>query len=242
MKESTRGFTLLELMVVLGIIAILATLSLASIGKLRAISQSAHCTNSLRQLGVATTLYLNDNNRTYFPFVKQTEEGRVWYFGMEPGFGGGAEGSRELDVTQGPLHPYVQSVGGIEVCPAFPYESALWKPKFKGASWGYGYNIALSNLHSLRLERPAKVIVFGDCAQVNTFQAPASPKKPMVEEFYMIEHTYATVHFRHGATANLLFADGHVEAMQPHPGTEDPRLPEANVGRITPKGSMEYLR
>jgi prepilin-type processing-associated H-X9-DG protein len=145
-------------------------------------------------------------------------------------------------VTKGPLYPYAKSTKGIEVCPAFPYENAIWKPKFKGASWGYGYNTQLSNVSALRLEQPSRVIVFGDCAQVNTFQAPASASKPLVEEFYMIESRFKTVHFRHGATANLLFADGHIEAMRCHPGTEDDRLPEANVGRITPVGSMEYLR
>jgi prepilin-type processing-associated H-X9-DG protein len=233
---------LVELVVVMAVIAVLVTITSVAVAKVRSVAQSAHCANSLRQLGTATALYLNDNERTYFSYVKRTPEGRLWYFGLEPGRGGGSEGSRQLDVTQGPLYPYVQSVGGIEVCPAFPYESALWKPKFKGASWGYGFNTSLSNVNALTIEKPSRVIVFGDCAQVNTFQAPASASKPMVEEFYMIEKNYPTIHFRHGAVANLLFADGHVEAMRPWPGTEDERLPEANVGRITPKGSTEYLR
>jgi len=51
-----------------------------------------------------------------------------------------------------------------------------------------------------------------------------------------------TVHFRHGNCANILFLDGHVEKFTMYPGTLNKRLPEANVGRITPAGSSLYLQ
>jgi prepilin-type processing-associated H-X9-DG protein/prepilin-type N-terminal cleavage/methylation domain-containing protein len=240
--KSSRAFTLLELLAAMGVIAVLAVLTLAAAGKLRSTLQGAHCTNNLRQLGAATALYLNDNERRYFDYSRNVPEGRLWYFGLEKKGGGSREGDRDLDRTKSPLYPYLQSVGGVEVCLAFPYEQAIWKPKFKGGSWGYGYNTSLSGVNMAALERPSRVIVFGDCAQVNTFQPPASPSKPMVEEFYMIESRFKTIHFRHGASANLLFADGHVQAMQVFPGTEDDRLPEANVGRVTAVGSVDLLR
>lgn len=240
-RADCGGFTLLELLVVMAIILILAGLSVSGIGKMRSISQRAHCTNSLRQLGAATHLYLAEHEQRFFAYSQAVPEGRQWYFGLERGGSTGGEGARDLDVTGSPLYPYVKQVGGIEVCPAFPYESALWKPKFKGASWGYGYNLALSEVNALTLERPSQTILFGDCAQVNTFQHPASPKNPMLEEFYMIESRYSTVHFRHGTLANMLFVDGHVEALPMAPGTADRRLLSANVGRITPAGSTQYL-
>lgn len=226
----------------LSIVAVLAALVLSGVEKMRKVAQGAYCANSLRQLGVATSLYLNDNDRVFFSYSKTVPEGRLWYFGLEPKGGGGAEGSRVLDQTKGPLFPYVQQVGGIQVCPAFPYESSLWKPKFKGASWGYGFNTALSGVNLSNLEHPARTLVFGDCAQVNSFQPPASAKKPMLEEFYMIESSFKTIHFRHGARANILFADGHVDAMSMYPGTADTRLPDASVGRIAPVGSSDFLR
>jgi prepilin-type processing-associated H-X9-DG protein len=64
----------------------------------------------------------------------------------------------------------------------------------------------------------------------------------MLEEFYMIENTYQTIHFRHGGCANMLFLDGHVEKFSMYPGTLNTILPSANVGRITPVGSMQYLQ
>jgi prepilin-type processing-associated H-X9-DG protein len=232
-----------ELLVTIAIVAILATLSLESIAPMRAIAQGGYCANSLRQLGVATSLYLADHQHKMFAYSQPTPLGRLWYFGFETFASlNSPEGDRTVDVTQSPLYPYVQQVGGVEVCPSFPYDSAMWKPKYKGASWGYGFNTFLSNENVLTLPHPAQTLLFGDCAQVNNFQAPASASNPMLEEFYLIDNTYKTVHFRHAGGANILFLDGHVEKFTLYPGTLDTRLPGANVGRITPAGSMQYLQ
>ncbi|MEA3188997.1 MAG: hypothetical protein QOD99_2827 [Chthoniobacter sp.] len=238
-----RAFTLVELLVTLAIIAVLATLTLGASGKLRDIGNKAMCANSLRQLGTATQLYLNDHAQTFFAFAENKPEGKLWYFGLEPwGSVGGAEGQRVLDQTAAPLYPYIRQVGGIEVCRAFPYASALWKPKFKGASYGYGFNLFLSEQKAVSIAEPARTIVFGDCAQVNTFQAPASAKHPMLEEFYMIENWNPTIHFRHGNVAQMLFLDGHVEGMSLFPGTQDTRMPGQMIGRISPVGSTQFLQ
>ena len=63
----------------------------------------------------------------------------------------------------------------------------------------------------------------------------------MLEEFYIINETFKTIHFRHGHTANFLFADGHVESKKMHEGTRDDRMKSENLGRITEEGSLEYL-
>ncbi len=241
-----RGFTLIELLVVAGVIGILAALTLAAMTPMRSLAQGAYCANSLRQLGSATRLYLADHQNKFFAYKKPAPGGALWYFGFETAASlSEPEGERSVDVTQSPLYPYVNQVGGVEVCPAFPYGTAMWKPKYQGASWGYGFNTWLSGENALSLQQ-AQVILFGDCAQVNTFQAPASPNHPMLEEFYMIENTQTTVHFRHGTHANMLFLDGHVVGMPMYPGTLDTRLPGGNVGRITPAGtgpaSMQYLQ
>jgi prepilin-type processing-associated H-X9-DG protein/prepilin-type N-terminal cleavage/methylation domain-containing protein len=253
--KSGAGFTLLELLLVVSLVAILAILSAAGIGKVRSVGEGAVCANSLRQLGVATHLYVQEHNNRFFPYYEDSAEGRRWFFGMEPASSlGGAEGSRTVDVTQSFLYPYIREVGGVEICPSFPYGSNYWKPKFKGASYGYGYNLFLASDTSVvpaklnqpkyltQVEKMSSVILFGDCAQVNTFQSPASASHPMLEEFYMIDDTYRTIHFRHGGSANILFVDGHVQKFQPYPGTLDSNLPSAIVGRITKRGSTQYLQ
>jgi len=242
MRTAKQAFTLVELMTVIAILSVLIMLSLSMVKQVQRRAYAASCASNLRQLGVATHLYLSDHQQLFFNYSENTDDGKLWYFGLEPWSSvGGPEGKRTLDPTKGPLYPYIQSVGGVEICKAFPYDSALWKPKFKGASYGYGYNTFLSGRSLLTIEQPSQVIIFGDCAEVNNFQAPASPNHPMLEEFYMIENTFTTVHFRHDGLAEMLFVDGHVEALPPEPGTEDARLPSEHVGRISPVGSMKWL-
>jgi prepilin-type processing-associated H-X9-DG protein/prepilin-type N-terminal cleavage/methylation domain-containing protein len=237
------AFTLLELVVTVAVILIVAVLSIAGVNQVKPIVQSAYCANSLHQLAVATDFYLNDHQHKFFAYCKVEATGKLWYFGFETyGSLGSSEGDRIIDQTQSPLYPYVEQAGGIQVCPSFPYGQAIWKPKYQGASWGYGFNTFLSDESFYNIRSPSQVLLFGDCAQVNNFQPPAYANHPMLEEFYMIDNTYQTIHFRHGGSANILFLDGHVEKFSMYPGTLDTRLPGANVGRITPFQSMQYLQ
>lgn len=61
MGHIRNAFTLIELLVVIAIIAILAALLLPVFSSARQKAQAVQCINNLRQLGVATFLYCQDN-------------------------------------------------------------------------------------------------------------------------------------------------------------------------------------
>ena len=250
----SRAFSLVELMVSMAIVCVLGAIVFVAAKQAYASSSLAVSANNIRQLAAGGMAYLGDNNYNFWPFLVKTPEGNRWWFGLEPSSSvGRPEGSRAIDMAAGPLGAYIPR--GMAPDPSLRLSGAAFKPKFEFGYIGCGYNVLLANgwetferpgakkpIRYWELQNPAQTVVFATSAQVNTFQRPASPSNPMVEEFYGIDQREATVHGRHGGNAMVAFATGNAGFLPLDPSTIDRRAPGAKIGRFAPRGSTLYLK
>jgi prepilin-type N-terminal cleavage/methylation domain-containing protein/prepilin-type processing-associated H-X9-DG protein len=148
MKLPTRrqraGFTLVELMVVIGILVVLLSLLLPTLSRVRESVKQASCMSNLRQLGVATMAYLVDSDG-YFPRPAgggATNEDWVYW-----------ETSRISTKQQGRLVKYLGA--GWETAIRCPSDSVGQHPAGGDGRYAYSYTINESMAHSTGVARPA---------------------------------------------------------------------------------------
>jgi prepilin-type N-terminal cleavage/methylation domain-containing protein len=121
-----RGFTLVELLVVIGIIALLISILLPALNRARRQAKSVQCLSNLRQLGMGIMAYANQNGGAIVPTI-------VW--------NGSATGGHDdswailLVATQCLPNPHVSATSsayasGIFVCPEIA--EILWDTNVPG--------------------------------------------------------------------------------------------------------------
>ncbi len=117
-----RGaFTLMELVVVVGILSLLLVILVPSIGNARRYARDVLCTTHLRQIGLAWQLYLVDSKEYFPPWQSNLQ----WFYGGQHPSEANKNSKSPFSLNYRPLNPYAdmaikdQAVGsGLFQCPA----------------------------------------------------------------------------------------------------------------------------
>ena len=237
------AFTLVELLVVIAIIGILSAILLPALGKSKLCAQRAACESNLRQLGLATELYWDDNGGNGFPlWTKANSFGKTWWFGW---LASGTDGQRAFDLSMGALFPYLHG-NNVRLCPLLNRDvNPQFQPKGTNTIFSYGCNrylfpdLSQPRVNASRLAHPSDTATFADAASVDDFLQAAVELKEWyymdLETNYCRLNNYPNGHFRHSQKANVTFADGHVDLEKPVPGSIDQRMPNQFVGQLRPE-------
>lgn len=194
-RRAVGGFTLLELLVAIAIIAVLASLLFPALNRAKGKARSIVCLNHLKQWGLATQLYVSEHD-DYLPPEGSpnglsTETG--WYIALP----------RELGMR--PYHEYPWRTN-----PAAPLGHSVWIcPANTNRSNGHNLFHYCMNEHVDRtgdldrpirlssIERPAQVVWLFD-----------NGKRAAVAQHNNV-HTNL-----HSGGAQLLFLDGHAKRFR----------------------------
>lgn len=210
------GFTLVELLVVIGIIAMLMSILLPALSRAQEAARQVACLSNLRQLAAAAAVYLSDNDGAYPPAQWNNAPANPTIYNAWDFTRAGSDVTPGL-LWQGRTNMKVQqcpSFDGRSNSPGDPYTGYNYNTSFIGRGKGEG-----SPARASQVRRPAETLLFGDGEWklgANKYMRSPLPS-PTENPFSYAEGSPAraagTQGFRHRGMSNAVFCDGHAESF-----------------------------
>jgi len=237
------GFTLVEVLVVIAIVALLTAMLVPSLTRGREAARHAICLSNIRQLIAAVQLYAGDNDGRAAPGAPDFRANMTRWHGAR------ARLNEPFLPAGGPLTPYLSggtasSAGAsrhIRECPSFAGTLARLSEcgrGFERSAGGYGYNNAYIGVELLRAgegrwrvlddRTGANLARFAQPDATVTFSDTAFPDKLAPDR--VVEYSFAeprfhrdyadsrmdpSVHFRHASrAASVAWLDGHANSQK----------------------------
>lgn len=204
-SHQRRAFTLVEMLIVIGIIALLTAVLLPVLARVRETGRRTACMSNMKQLGQAFHLYTQDWNRTYpYPGNFQAwADGGHWVSGDANvaiadlttfEYVAGTKAKPE----NGALYGYVKN-GSVYICPS--------NKDGEKKRLTYSMNCALGGLKDVRLRTPAEIVLLVDEDKANDGFFFAINTQGMSNA-----NSTDTLTKQHNGAGTLLFCDGHAKS------------------------------
>jgi prepilin-type N-terminal cleavage/methylation domain-containing protein/prepilin-type processing-associated H-X9-DG protein len=255
------AFTLIELLVVIAIIAILAAILLPVLSRAKLKATEAYCLNNQKQMGLAFTMYVNENNNNLIQ-SHTTSGSPIWanandadgFWGLEnqapgdwvsQGQGFAMKDVQNCLVTNNLLYQYAPNVG-VYHCPGdsrfnlpiganpavgWAYDSYAVTENVEGIP-NSGFNESFTKVTQIR--RVADCITFveqSDTRGFNNDTFAMSVNGPLPPITFNFVDIFATYH---GDVGTFSFADGHAEARK----WQDPAIKAAGTATLSEGSSL----